>query len=205
VELSLHDLVVGRPGFTLGPLSARFGPGVWHVTGPNGAGKTTLLRTLAGDLRPVSGSVRLDGHDVTRETAARRDVGLVTVDPELPDFLTVDEAWRMLAALRGRDGAGSAERLAALHLRPDVRLGTCSAGMRRKAEIVAALAGEPRVLLLDEPFAGLDVAASEVLRGWIDGWRTERVILLVHHGDLGLVADGVLRAGAGEAPAPVAG
>lgn len=195
MELTVTSLTVRRGSFTLGPVDARLGPGLWRVTGPNGAGKSTLLRAVAGDIRPGTGSVRLDGRDVHADPPARRAIGWSPVEPELPDFLTVEEAWRMLAALRGRDGEASVGRLAELGLAGSVRLGACSAGMRRKAALVAALAGEPEVLLLDEPFASVDTAAIGVLRGWLADWRASRIVVVVHHGDLGLEVDGEIALG----------
>jgi ABC-2 type transport system ATP-binding protein len=195
VTLDLDGVVVRRGRFALGPVSARFGAGVWRLAGPNGAGKTSLLRVVAGDLPPAEGRVRLDGRDVHRDDAIRRRLGFSPVEPELPDFLAVEEAWRMLAALRGGDAGPNVARAAALGLAGGTRLGACSAGMRRKAEILGALAGEPDVLLLDEPFASLDVAAVQTLSGWIDAWRRDRVVLITHHGELPVRADGELAIG----------
>ncbi len=190
MTLELDNLVVRRPGFSLGAVSLRFGVGVWWVVGPNGAGKSTLLRAVAGELRPAAGHVRVDGRDVHRDDAARRLLGYSGVEPELPDFLAVDEAWRMMAALRGGDPRPNEARRDALGLSGSTRLGACSAGMRRKAELLGALAGEPPVLLLDEPFASIDVDAEAVLVGWIEAWRADRVVLIAHHGALPVRADG---------------
>lgn len=190
MELTLESVVVERPGFRLGPVDRRLGPGLWRLPGPNGAGKTTLLRAIAGDLHPRSGVVRLDGRDVHREDLVRARIGFTPVEPELPDFLTATEAWQMLAALREGPFPPTLQRARAFGLDPGVRLGACSAGMRHKAEILGALAGEPDLLLLDEPFASLDVAAAEVLSGWLAEWRRSRIVLIAHHGVLNPTPDG---------------
>lgn len=113
----------------------------------------------------------------------------------------------MLGALRGGGQAAGAagRRIPEIGLQPSTRLGTCSAGMRHKAELLAALAGEPPVLLLDEPFANLDVEAIGVLCGWLDGWRRDRVILISHHGEAPLRVDGEWRVGSGGAAGRDAG
>jgi ABC-type multidrug transport system ATPase subunit len=170
-------------GPSLGPLDLELGPGVHRVEGPNGTGKTTLLRLLCGALRPASGQVRVLGRDVHADARARAAIGWVPVHPELPDLLTVDEAWQLMAGLRDRpdwDGAGARRDLG---LPGEARLGTLSAGQRRRAELLAALAGDPPVLLLDEPFADLDVAGVALLAAWIGLWRGDRCVVLVHHGE----------------------
>ncbi len=182
-------------GFGVGPVSWQLGPGVFHLVGPNGSGKTTLLRVLGGALPPASGQVRCGG-DVHRDPRARRHVALVPAQPDLPEFLTVDEAWRTLAGLRGApDWEGRALR-DALDLPGDLLLRHASSGQRRRAELLAALAGDPDVVLLDETFAFLDVHGREVLAEWLDAWRSWRVIVASHHGPLPVQADGTLELGA---------
>ena len=174
-----HGLIFRRPGFTLGPLDLDLGPGLYHLVGPNGAGKTTLLHLLCGLLRPAEGTVALPGGPPTRPRA-RRDVAYLPAEPDLPDFLTVDEAWRLLAGLRDPAWEG-APLLRALGLPADRRLDRLSAGQRQQAELVAALAGDPTILLLDEPIAHMDADCSELVLGWLRRWSTERVVLVVAH------------------------
>jgi ABC-type multidrug transport system ATPase subunit len=189
-------------GRTLGPLDFDLGPGVVQLCGPNGAGKTTLLRLLCGELHPTTGSVRVEGGDPAREPAVRARVSFLPAVPELPGFLRAGEAWRIAEGLRGevartrrgpastdlptRDAAGEAPtdgdaRLVALGIDPRATLDALSAGQRKKAELVAALAAEPPVLLLDELFAPLDPGSAQQIAGWLDPWRSTRVILLVAH------------------------
>jgi ABC-type multidrug transport system ATPase subunit len=187
---------VGR--FTLGPLSGELDPGIWRLAGANGAGKTTLFRLFAGALAPDAGEVRLPHGRPDVDVAARVDVGWIPAVGELPDLLTAGEAWRMMAGLRrARTGDGDA-RLLALGLDPDLRLGACSLGQRKKAELVAGFAGEPPILLLDEAFAPLDADARATLASWLEGWRATRVIVLAEHGALPVRVDGELWLGAAE-------
>jgi ABC-2 type transport system ATP-binding protein len=173
--------------------------GVVHVHGPNGGGKTTFLRAICAELFPSSGVVLIGGQDVHKQVLARRRVAFVPSVPELPDLLSVREAYQFTAGLRGaRDWNG--ERLCAeLRLDPKMSLAAASAGQRRKAELICGLAGDPDVLLLDETFAHLDSESIELLAGWISEWATSRLILLTHHGEVPVSADALLHVDGGTA------
>ena len=188
--LSCRDLAMRFPnGFVAGPLSLSLGRGVHHLRGRNGSGKTTLLRCLCGSWRASEGSLSIRGRDPRVDPEARRDVALVQAAPELPTFLTVDEAWQELAAIRGAprwDGSALRERLG---LPSQLPLGHCSAGQRRLAELLAAAAGDPAVMLLDEPFANLDPVSTAAVAACIEGWRSERVVLLTSHSTVPIEVD----------------
>ena len=168
-------------GFRLGPLSRRLGPGLVHLVGPNGSGKSTLLRLMAGALRPSAGRVLVQGQDVHQVPAARAAVGWVPAALELPPFLTVREAWQTAAGLRGLRWSGEPLEQA-LGVPPHLRLSQASSGQRRKAQLLAALVGDPPVLLLDETLAHLDDHATAWLLAQIDRWRQDRLVVLTHHG-----------------------
>lgn len=180
---------------TLGPFHLRLGPGLHHLSGPNGAGKTTLCRLVAGDLLPLSGRVWVGGEALGVAAAARRRVAWVPAEPELPGFLRVSEAWRLAAALRGRPDWRPSSLGPLAEGLPDRALDRLSTGQRMRAELIAALAGDPEVLLLDEVFAPLDAEARAHLAAWLDGVRRERVVLVVAHGAPGLSFDSVVRLG----------
>lgn len=132
------------------------------MLGPSGAGKTTLLRIVAGFERPDAGTLTLDGRDLLRVPAERRDVSLVVTGDALFPHMTV--RGNLLFAMRalradGRERARRIDEIAsALGIRAhlDQRPQMLSAGERRRAALARAFLREPRVLLLDEPFAHLD-------------------------------------------------
>jgi heme exporter protein A len=163
------------------------------VFGPNGAGKTTLLRILAGLLRPQRGEVLLDGRPLERGDAAhRRRVGLIAHYSLLYDGLTAAENLAFYARLYGLpDPDGAAGRaLAGVGLadRADDLAGTFSRGMVQRLAIARALLHEPRIVLLDEPFSGLDQRAAATLRALLMRLRAERrtMVLVTHNLDEGL-------------------
>lgn len=191
--LSLEALVMALPGGTVGPLCAELRPGVHHLRGENGSGKTTLLRVLCADLSPTSGRVVLDGESPSDSAATRRRISFLPAVPELPGFLTVREAWTLFAALRDAPSWAGAELTGQLGLDPRRRLDTLSVGQRKKAELLAALAGDPDVLLLDEVFAPLDTRSAEVVSALLEGARLSKIIVMTGHGALGIGADSEVR------------
>ena len=169
------------------------------IVGPNGAGKTTLLRVLATLARPSSGTVRICGVDAVADpVTARRHVGVVLATTFLYDELTGAENLAHYAHLYGvREAAQRAAQLAEMlgvHRCLHDRVGTYSRGMAQRLSIARALLHRPEVLLLDEPDAGLDPAATaelpRLLRG--DGAPSRAIVLTCHDLHLALaVADDV--------------
>jgi ABC-2 type transport system ATP-binding protein len=141
-------------------VSMSLGPGVTGLLGPNGAGKTTLLHMMAGFLAPSRGVVTLDGRPTWRNPEVYRRLGLVSEREAVHTFLTAYEFVLASAKLhRLPDPAAAARRAIALvemEGAQDRRIGTYSKGMRQRARVAAALVHEPQVLLLDEPFNGMD-------------------------------------------------
>jgi ABC-2 type transport system ATP-binding protein len=136
------------------------GPGVTGLLGPNGAGKTTLLHMMAGFLAPSRGTVRVGGQPSWRNPAVYRTLGLVTEKESVHGFLS---AWEFVLASaklhRLADPAEAARRAIAYVELDDVqhrRIETFSKGMRQRTRVAAALVHDPAVLLLDEPFNGMD-------------------------------------------------
>ncbi|GAA0926956.1 ABC transporter ATP-binding protein [Nonomuraea longicatena] len=135
-------------------------PGVTGLLGPNGAGKSTLLHMMAGFLAPSGGTVTLDGQRIWKNHRIYRNIGLVPEREGVYGFLT---GWQfVLSAARLHnlpDPAAAAERaLATVDMTgpKDRRVETYSKGMRQRVKVAAALVHEPGVLLLDEPFNGMD-------------------------------------------------
>lgn len=180
------DLVVRRGGVAiLEGASFELGAGLFALTGPNGAGKSTLLRALAGVQPLAGGRIEIDGHDLWREpVAARQRLGYLPESPELFPYLTARELLRTANAVRGVAATAGEEHFARW-VRPaalDLRIGTLSAGQRRKLALVAATSHEPPVLLLDEPDNALDAAAAADLCALLQAWRDEgRTVVVATH------------------------
>jgi ABC-type multidrug transport system ATPase subunit len=161
------------------------GPGLTLVLGPNGAGKSTLLRLVAGIERPDAGTVAVAGHDLWRaEVAARAALAYVPEYPDFTPYATVEEVLRLVCRLRGRppeEGEGALERVGLAELRRrSVR--ELSMGQRRRALLAAALVGDPRVVILDEPLESMDRATRALIVGWVERLRGDgRCVLVATH------------------------
>ncbi|HET6529756.1 MAG TPA: ABC transporter ATP-binding protein [Actinoplanes sp.] len=135
-------------------------PGVTGLLGPNGAGKTTVLHMMAGFLSPSRGTVTLDGTPTWRNPAVYRQLGLVNEREAVHGFLTAREfvtaSARMHRLPDPADAARRALELVEMTDAQDRRIETYSKGMRQRTRVAAALVHNPRVLLLDEPFNGMD-------------------------------------------------
>jgi heme exporter protein A len=160
--------------------------GFLTVLGPNGAGKSTLLRVLATLSTPSSGSVRVAGTDPRQDpTPIRRAVGFIAHSPLLYPELTARENLRFYGDLYGvPDAAARSDALlerVELDTRRNDRVRTFSRGMRQRLAIARALLHRPRVLLLDEPHAGLDPHAVDILDGLLAEVRTDHTFVMVTH------------------------
>ena len=141
-------------------ISFALGPGVTGLLGPNGAGKSTLLHLLAGLLAPSAGRVLVHGGSAWRRPEMYRQVGLVPEREAVHPYLTGRQFARLNAQFQGvADPDGAADRaIATVDLvgAADRPIGTYSKGMRQRAKLAGALVHDPTVLLLDEPFNGMD-------------------------------------------------
>ena len=141
-------------------ISFRLGAGVTGLLGPNGAGKSTLLHLMAGLLAPSAGQVLVHGAPSWRRPEMYRHVGLVPEREAVHGYLTGTQFVRLNAQLQGLadPDAVAARAIATVDLTDaaDRAIGTYSKGMRQRAKLAGALVHEPTVLLLDEPFNGMD-------------------------------------------------
>lgn len=143
---------------------------VTGVLGPSGAGKTTLFRVLVGEVYPTKGVVHLDGRDVTDLPLwlrARRGLGYVPQGPSALLDISVGENIRTFAEILGIEVGSVSERAKTVGLehRLSVRVRELSGGEQRRISLLRAFMAEPRVLICDEPFAGVDPArAGEIAR-----------------------------------------
>ncbi|MFE0651617.1 ABC transporter ATP-binding protein [Streptomyces sp. NPDC059534] len=134
------------------------GPGVTGLLGPNGAGKSTLINMMGGFLDPSTGSVTLDGATIWGNESVYREIGVVPEREAMYDFLTGREFVQANAELQGLGTKEAQRALATVEMEyaQDRKISTYSKGMRQRVKMASALVHEPSVLLLDEPFNGMD-------------------------------------------------
>jgi branched-chain amino acid transport system ATP-binding protein len=176
-------------------------PGEIHaLIGPNGAGKTTLVGQLTGNLAPDAGTIHFAGRDVTRlPTHARVRLGLARsfqITSVLREFTALENvalavqahaghSFRFLADVRRdetlRAPARQGLEAVGLGARADTLASVLSHGEQRELEIAMALAGDPKLLLLDEPMAGMGVEESQRMIGFLRALKGERAMLLIEH------------------------
>ena len=176
-------------------------PGEVHaLIGPNGAGKTTLVSQLTGNIRPDAGTIRFAGRDITRlPTHARVRLGLARsfqITSVLKEFSALDNvalavqahaghSFRFLRDVRGDETlrAPARQLLAQVGLGPraETAASALSHGEQRQLEIAMALAGDPRLLLLDEPMAGMGIEEGKRMVAFLQSLKGSRAMLLIEH------------------------
>jgi NitT/TauT family transport system ATP-binding protein len=194
-RLELDDVRLSYTGApVVDGLSLTVQPGeILVLTGPSGCGKSTVLRALAGLLRPDSGRVLADGREVTTTS---RDRGMVFQDSALLPWRTVRSNIELALQLRGEPRAGRRER--AEHWIDEVGLTgyadylpkSLSGGMRQRVQLARGLAGAPRAVMMDEPFAALDTQTRAAMqRLLIDTWRAHptTIVFVTHDVDEALI------------------
>jgi ABC-2 type transport system ATP-binding protein len=142
------------------------------VLGPNGSGKSTIVRMVTGLLEPTFGGVLFHGEriDGSQLSGFKRHLGYVPEQPDLYGFLTGWEYLDLVATLRGLDRRRFAEKAGAmldgftLYPHRDTPIASYSKGMRQRIVLIAALMHDPELLVLDEPFSGLDLSSALVVR-----------------------------------------
>jgi ABC-2 type transport system ATP-binding protein len=163
------------------------------LVGPNGSGKSTTLRSVVGLVRPDAGRIEVCGIDVAVDVlAARRAIGVVLDPLQLFERLTARELLLTLGEIRRLDDAvvrdRSADLFEVLELADDAdrQIAGYSHGMRKKTALAAALLHRPRLLLLDEPFEGVDPISARTMRAMLDRFRSGggTVVLSSHVMDL---------------------
>jgi sodium transport system ATP-binding protein len=153
---------------------------VFGLLGPNGAGKTTTLRMLSTVLTPTTGTASIDGHDVVREPdRVRAAIGFLSGNTGLYPRLTVREVLAYFGRLYGMADERIAARIAELARLLDMegfldkRCDALSTGMKQKVNVARTVMHDPKVLILDEPTAGLDVLAARTIIDFVRRCRGE--------------------------------
>jgi ABC-2 type transport system ATP-binding protein len=178
-------------------ITMTIGPGVTGLLGPNGAGKSTLIHMMGGFLAPSSGQVGIDGTRIWKNPSVYRHIGLVPEREAAYDFLTARQFVRAMAKLHRlpEPGAAAERALGMVEMTDpaDRAIGTYSKGMKQRVKMASALVHDPPVLLLDEPFNGMDprqrLQLMELIRQMAAEGRTvlfsshilEEVERLAHH------------------------
>jgi len=181
----------GKAVQALNGIDLEIGSGMFGLLGPNGAGKTTLMRILAGIVNPSSGSLRVDGHDLTTEAGKRAVKSMLGYLPQelgLYPELTPDQFVDYMAILKGMDDRHKrsrrvAEVLEMVGLRDmsNRKIKGLSGGMKRRVGIAQALVNDPKMLIVDEPTAGLDPEERIRFRNLLVNLATDRIVLLSTH------------------------
>lgn len=180
-------------------MSLRLGKGIYGLLGANGAGKTTLMRMICGILQPTGGSISFDGLDVSAEEY-RSKLGYLPQDfgyyPEFSgrDFLMYMAALKGLKKSYAKERTGELIRFVSLENAADKKIKTYSGGMKQRLGIAQALLNHPKILILDEPTAGLDPKERVRFRNLIADYGKDAVVLLSTHivSDIENIADSVL-------------
>ncbi|MCE9619597.1 MAG: ABC transporter ATP-binding protein [Planctomycetes bacterium] len=189
--LSIHNLVKIYPGpvNALQGVSLNIGEGLFGLLGPNGAGKSTLMNAVAGLLEPTSGSITLDGADIVKDPRiVRRQLGYLPQDFGFFPDLTGLRMLELMLKLKGVDGPGGRRKIAeALLERVNLskaakrKVAGYSGGMRQRLGLAQAIAGDPRLVIVDEPTAGLDPEERHRFYRLLAELAKKRIILLSTH------------------------
>lgn len=175
--------------------------GVYGLLGPNGAGKSTLMNIITGNLRPEGGSVKWNGENISALGADyRKLLGYAPQGQGLYDsftgrrFLSYMATLKGMSAKEGREEIGRVLAYVNMTEAADRRIGTYSGGMKQRLLIAQAILGDPRILVLDEPTAGLDPKERVRVRERISALAGDRIILISTHvvSDIEPVADKIL-------------
>ena len=182
-------------------IDLKLGSGVYGLLGPNGAGKTTLMRIMTDLLAPSTGRVLLDGQDIAVMGAAfRKNLGYLPQDFGVYPNFTAEQFLLYIARLKGlskfeaKRQTDDLLRMVGLEDKKQKKLKGFSGGQRQRVGIAQALLGDPEILVLDEPTAGLDPEERIRFRGIISALSQQKLVLLSTHivSDLEAVANEII-------------
>lgn len=178
-----------------------FQAGIYGILGANGAGKSTMMNLITDNLRRDGGSITYNGNDILKlGIEYRRTLGYMTQQQGLYEGMTAESFLVYMARLKeipGKTVKGEIDRVLEMTNLTDVRhkkVGSFSGGMKQRVLLAQALLGDPKVLILDEPTAGLDPRERARLRDHIYRLSQDRIVLLATHivSDIEAIADSIL-------------
>lgn len=182
-------------------VSYTLGRGVYGLLGVNGAGKTTLMRMLTTLVKPTSGAITLDGKDIFElDRSYRNLLGYLPQEFGVYPEFTVQDYLLYIASIKGLRPGAAKERVKALLQQVGLtkarnkKMKALSGGMKRRAGIAQAMLNDPKILILDEPTAGLDPNERIRFRNLISELASDRIVLLSTHivSDIESIADEIL-------------
>ncbi len=208
MTLTLKSITKQYGSFTaLNDFSYEFTPGVYGLLGPNGAGKSTLMNIITDNLKPTSGDVEFDGESTEKMGGEfRKILGFMPQQQGIYPSFTLERFLYYMAALKGMkkyDAKKDIERLLELVNLTDCkskRLGGFSGGMKQRALIAQAMLGNPKIIILDEPTAGLDPKERIRIRNLVSKIAFDKIVIISTHvvSDIEFIAKEVLLLKQGE-------
>lgn len=189
MELCLKDLCKQYGSVNaLQGVNLRLTEGIYGFLGPNGAGKSTLMNILTGNLRPTSGDVTYDGQSILgMGKAYRAKLGYMPQQQSLYPTFTVTRFLAYIAALRGMSKQEAARRIPEVLRQVELtefagrKIAALSGGMKQRLLIAQAILGDPEILILDEPTAGLDPKQRIVIRNLIASIALHKIVIIATH------------------------
>lgn len=191
----------------LNQFTSRLSPGIYGLLGPNGAGKSTLMNLLTDNIKRSSGEILYNGEEILKlGESFREKIGYMPQQQGMYDHFSGERFLYYVASLKGvkRKEAGKQieKYLNLVGLKKDSyrKLGGYSGGMRQRLMFVAAMLGEPEILILDEPTAGLDPEERIKIRNYVSELSGERIVILATHvvSDIECIASKILLLKQGE-------
>ena len=194
MTLTIHQITKSYgANLALDRFTAELEPGIYALLGPNGSGKSTLMNILTDNLKADSGSIAYTSDDGVTEDVLkmgvrfREKLGFMPQYPRLYPNFTVERFMWYMAALKGMTKAGAKEQIPAI-LRavelddvPGRKIGALSGGMKQRLALAQAVLGEPEILILDEPTAGLDPKQRISIRNYISRIAFDKIVLIATH------------------------